>query len=382
MRIGLFADAYFPIISGVSLSVDILANELRKLGHEVYIICGEHENAIPDKYVIRVKGKRYPMKGMREYRYTAITNKLVNSIAKYDFDIVHCHTEFTMGRIGRRVAHKLNVPIAHTYHTMYEEYVHFVSATLAAPLRFLAKLYSRQFANSADDVIFPTIKVKRTFDRYGFKKSSHIIPTGIYLEKFDQSKVTEEEIETLRASYGIPKDAFVLQFLGRISREKSLDKLIDMFAKIKEDNVYLLIVGGGPDLELFANQCKELGIADRVKFTGMIKPNNVTLYYRASDLFVNFSTSETQGLTYLESLASDIPLLVKYDDNLENLLIEGQNGFSFSEDEDFIRLYHKIRQEKGLYEHLVKGTKKNLENYSAQNYAKQIEQIYINLLNK
>ena len=146
MKIGLFTDAYFPIISGVSLSVDILAKKLREKGHEVYIICGEHERAVEDPYVIRIKGYKYPMKGMREYRFTAITRKLIKNIASYHFDLVHCHTEFTMGRIGRRVGRKLHVPVVHTYHTMYEEYVHFVSKTLAGPLRFLAKWYSRKFA--------------------------------------------------------------------------------------------------------------------------------------------------------------------------------------------------------------------------------------------
>lgn len=379
MKIGLFTDAYFPIISGVSLSVDNLAKELRKLGHEVYIIAHFHEDAIPDPYTIRIKGHRLPMKGMKEYRIGKVTRKLVKQMVEYHFDIIHCHTEFTMGRLGRRAAKKTGVPVVHTYHTMYEDYVHFVSKMLAKPLRFAAKWYSKWFAKQARAVIFPTIKVKKTFDGYGFKGPGYIIPTGIYLDRFQPEHYDPTELQSLKQQYGLDSTKMVLLFLGRVSREKSISDLIAHFATVADHDIVLLIVGDGPDKPEFVAQINELGISDSVVFTGMVDPSEVGTYYRLADLFVNFSVTETQGLTYVESLASGTPLLVKYDDNLEGVVKEGLNGYTFKENEDFrshlLRLYNNP-QELTL---LQKQAAKDLDTFSATTYAKSVAAIYQSL---
>ncbi|MBN2604789.1 MAG: glycosyltransferase family 4 protein [Bacilli bacterium] len=382
MRIGLFTDAYYPIISGVSISVDALSKELTKLGHEVFIITNDHDHANIDDHVIRFEGKRLPMKGLHEYRIGKVTNKKVNDIGNLQLDLVHCHTEFTMGRLGRRAAKKFHIPVVHTYHTMYEDYVHFVTKMFALPLRFLAKKYSKWFANSADEVIFPTIKVKNTFDRYGFDKSSHIIPTGIYLEKFRRINYKNNDLLVLSQKLGIEQDDFVLLYLGRMSREKSIDSLICKFAKISEKNkkVKLLLVGGGPDQEYFEEKVNELGMNDSVIFTGMVFPTEVGSYYQIADLFVNFSVTETQGLTYIEALASGLPLLVKYDDNLEGVIENGGNGFSFKDEANFVTLFNKIYSNKVLFNEITNNASRGIEKFSAESYAINVLKIYNQLL--
>jgi 1,2-diacylglycerol 3-alpha-glucosyltransferase len=376
MKIGLFTDAYFPIISGVSLSVETLATELRKLGHEVYVIALYHEEAKPDPYVIRMRGYRLPMKGMKEYRISKVTRRHVKEMAAYGFDLVHCHTEFTMGRLGRRTARKLGVPVVHTYHTMYEDYVHFVSKALVIPLRFAAKKYFKRFADSADAVIFPTIKVKRTFDGYGYDGRGAIIPTGIYLEKFAPDRYDPAELKRLRHACGIDDDQFVLLFLGRVSREKSIGRLIELFARLEEDKTVLLIVGDGPDRPHFGKQVDRLGIRDKVRFTGMIPPERVGSYYRIADLFVNFSVTETQGLTYLEALASGLPLVVKYDDNLEGVVTNDVNGFTFHTDDTFLDLVSRLHNNPEKTAALAKQASSALEEFSARTYAMRVEDIY------
>jgi 1,2-diacylglycerol 3-alpha-glucosyltransferase len=380
MRIGIFTDAFTPIVSGVSVSLEILSAELRKLGHEVIVITNSHENAVECENTLRVKGYKFPMKGMNEYRFSRVSRKRVKEIGELNLDLVHCHTEFTMGRLGRRAARKFNLPVVHTYHTMYEDYVHFVSKTFSRPLRFLSKCYSKSFANSADEVIFPTIKVKRTFDRYGYKGHGHIIPTGIYLEQFRKINFKQTEIDKTKESLGIKKDDFVMIFLGRISREKSIEDLILEFSKIKKKNLKLLFVGGGPDMQVFKDLANKLGVLDKVIFSGMVPPNEVGLYYQLGDLFVNFSVSETQGLTYYEALASGVPLLVKYDDNLEDVIVEDYNGFSFKNNEDFVKLFEKLDSNPVLLSKLTQNANKAIEKYSAETYARKCEAIYKKLV--
>ncbi|MBU1019848.1 MAG: glycosyltransferase family 4 protein [Firmicutes bacterium] len=382
MKIGLFTDAYYPIISGVSISVDTLSKELTKLGHEVVIVTNDHDLANFDKNVIRFEGKRLPMKGLREYRIGKVTNKKINDIGNLKFDLIHCHTEFTMGRLGRRAAKRFNIPVVHTYHTMYEDYVHFVTKMFALPLRFLAKKYSKWFANSADEVIFPTIKVKKTFDRYGFEKTSHIIPTGIYLEKFRRINYKKNDSVELGKKLGIEVDDFVLLYLGRMSKEKSIDEIIVKFAQICEKNtkVKLLLVGGGPDQKYFEDLVQELNLSNKVIFTGMIVPTEVGSYYQIADLFVNFSVTETQGLTYIEALASGVPLLVKYDDNLEGVIENGVNGFAFKDNLDFVPLFNKIYTNQVLFNEITNNASRGIEKFSAENYAINVLKIYNKLL--
>ncbi|AIO18424.1 Alpha-monoglucosyldiacylglycerol synthase [Candidatus Izimaplasma bacterium HR1] len=376
MRIGLFTDAYFPIISGVTISVRTLRDELEKLGHEVFIISNNHDNAEEERNVVRTGGRKLPMKEMGEFRVGRVTKNKVKDIGTLNLDIVHCHTEFTMGRLGRKVARRYNLPVVHTYHTMYVEYIHFISKLFRRPLRFISKIYSRRFADSADVVIFPTIKVKRTFDDYGYKKKSYIIPSGIYLERFDKNSFPQNEIIQLKEKLGIRHDEYVMLFLGRISREKSIEELIIEFAKVKNPKAKLVIVGGGPDLEFFRSVSIKLGIEDKVIFTGMIDPLEIGIYYQLADLFVNFSMSETQGLTYYEALASCVPLLVKYDSNLEGIILNGENGYSFTDDNEFSVLADKIIKDKKLQAYFIEKSCATVQKFSAKNYAISVEEIY------
>jgi 1,2-diacylglycerol 3-alpha-glucosyltransferase len=384
MRIGLFTDAYYPIISGVSISVDILVKEFTKLGHEVIVITNDHDDAQITDHVVRVKGVRLPMKGLREYRIGKVTRKKVREIGNLNLDIVHCHTEFTMGRLGRKTARKNHIPVVHTYHTMYEDYVHFVSKAFSFPLRVISKWYSRSFAKSADEVIFPTIKVKNTFDKYGFKGSSHIIPTGIYIDRFRKLNFHQNDLDNLKQKLGFNKDDFIALFLGRMSREKSIEDLIKHFHKIskKHNDIKLLFVGGGPDIPLFKKEIENFNLSDKVVFTGMVSPEDTPKYYQIADLFINFSVTETQGLTYYEALASSTPLLVKYDDNLEDIIIQGKNGYAFNDDNDFDRYFDMIKNDENKLNNMKKHAAETVQRFSASNYARSIEKIYKKLLEK
>lgn len=383
MKIGLFTDAYAPIISGVSVSLKILKDELTKLGHEVYVFTHNHPMQVEEDYVVRLKGYALPMKSMKEYKISKVTNKKVREIMMYDLDIIHCHTEFSIGRLGRRVAKRMGIPVVHTYHTMYEDYCHHITKTFAKPLRFASKIYSKRFANSATKVVFPTIKVKKTFDRYGFRGPCEIIPTGIYLDRFRKINFKDEDILSLRNEIGIGKDDFVWLFLGRLSREKNIEQLIKEFSKLNLSKDHkLLIVGGGPDMDVFTKLVDKLNLKSQVIFTGMVQTDKVAAYYQVADLFVNFSDTETQGLTFIEALASGLPVLAKYDDNLEGVIIDHYNGLTFHENHEFKKAYYDLTGNTVKFNEITNNASKAIDSFSAQNYAKRIEQVYFDVLKK
>jgi len=289
-----------------------------------------------------------------------------------------------MGRLGRRVARKCNLPIVHTYHTMYDDYLHFISRTLKKPLKWLSKYYFRSFAKSADEVVFPTIKVKNTFDEYGFSRPVNIVPTGIYIDKFRRINFKEKEVARLKKSLGIKENEVVLMFLGRLSIEKNIEALITQYAELikTHDNTRLLIAGGGPDGDKFKKMVENYGLEDKVVFTGMIPPQEVGFYYQVGDLFVNFSTTETQGLTYIEALASGLPLLAKWDSNLHDVLQDDINGVTFQKDEEFVEAFERLTSNQVKFHKIQNNTTKSIDKFSARNYALNIEEVYKKAIKK
>ena len=158
--------------------------------------------------------------------------------------------------------------------------------------------------SKSTELIVPSLKTKEALELYGLNKDVHIIPTGLELEKFDPKNKNTELIEQIKDKYGI-KDQFIVTFLGRIAKEKSIEVLIDAMKEVikENDNVLCLIVGGGPQLEELKELVKDDHISNYVIFTGPKPSNEVPSYYHLSNVFVSASITETQGLTYIEAVA-------------------------------------------------------------------------------
>ena len=173
---------------------------------------------------------------------------------------------------------------------------------------------------AADVCIAPTEKVERTLLGYGIENSIAVIPTGIRLERFGRT-ADQEERERFRSEWGIAPGAKVVLSLGRLGFEKRIDELLRGWkqADIPKEQAVLLVAGGGPARESLERWAQELGLAEQVKFCGMIEPSGTPAFYQMADLFVCASTSETQGLTYAEALASGLPLLCRADSCLKEI---------------------------------------------------------------
>ena len=129
MRIGLFTDQYYPSISGIVTSIKMLYDGLTALGHEVYIFTSYDEDKIDNndelnfRNVINIPGKSYPFKDLKDYRFSFKHRKYISMVAPYNLDVIHIHTEFSVGKIGRVSGKKLGIPVVHTFHTLYEDYI-------------------------------------------------------------------------------------------------------------------------------------------------------------------------------------------------------------------------------------------------------------------
>lgn len=380
MKVLLTTDTYFPIINGVVISTYNLYNELIKLGHEVKILTlsqsGE-ERIEGDVYYLRSRGTRiYP--GVR------IGNpflcNVLEEILKWKPDIIHSQTEFTTFAVARIIRKKLHIPEVHTYHTMYEDYLHYIKISSKIG-KSLSRKLTAKLLNSMDGVITPTQKVEEILKSYGMNTNTYIVPTGIDLCKL-RSKISDIEKRNILDKYNIPKDIKKLIYIGRIAKEKNLDELIGFYNEIyKDDRVVFIIVGDGPFLEELRGKVKKLGISNKVIFTGMIKNENIGQYYQIGDIFINSSTSETQGLTYIEALASGVPVLCRSDKCNNDLIIDGVNGYKYNNKNEFKKYLDIMISNNQVLDEMKENTTINIEKYSTYNFVKNVEGIYYNLVN-
>ena len=189
MRIGIFTDTYPPYINGVSTSISMLEKALKQKGHQVYIVTVntknmkyEYEN---DGKLIRIPG--IPI-GIYDYRLTGIYPvRVINKIKKWNLDVIHSHTEFGVGTFARIIAKQLGIPLVHTYHTMYEDYVHYIThGYFDKSSKKLVEYFTKFYCDkTASELIVPSRKTYNLFkEKYKCDKNIHIVPTGMDVENF------------------------------------------------------------------------------------------------------------------------------------------------------------------------------------------------------
>ena len=330
MRIGLFTDAYLPDINGVVSSVATLKHALEELGHTVFIITNHKGVKIAedeDGHILRLPGleikKFYGYKMSSPVQFTADAY-----IEKMDLDVIHIQTEAGVGMFGRQMAKVLHIPIVYTYHTMYEDYTHYFNPLEFDSVEKLGKSFIRAFsrvmANGSQAVIAPSEKTKQALIQYGVMAPIYIVPTGLDLSVYDRKNLDETRVKRIREELGFSQEDHIVVFVGRIAKEKAI-------CKNKDPHLHLVIVGGGTDMEYYQDLAKKYNVENRVHFTGKIPKEDIAYYYAAFDCFVSASLSETQGMTYIEALASGLLVFGRRDEVLKDLVDEGKSGYYFDD---------------------------------------------------
>lgn len=354
MKILITSDWYYPVVNGVVRSILNLKKYMEDQGHEVRVLTLSNSTESYESdgvyYIGSVgAGKVYP-----DARITAtFRNKFILEIIKWSPDVIHSQCEFSTFMMARKIAHKTNAPLIHTYHTVYEDYTHYFSPSRRWGKKVISVL-SRAVAERVSKIVAPSEKTKNILLGYGIGEDIiEVIPTGIEIPEL-MSK------DKLRQLHGYSKDDNIMLYLGRIAAEKNIEEILDFYEKIEMDNLKLLVVGGGPYLEKLKSYSNKL--SKNVEFLGMIEPVFVKEYYQLADIFVSASQSETQGLTYYEALSNSTIAICRKDSCLEGVIIDGFNGYQYTKYEDF---------SKDLLEVLNDKEKKLLMQKNARNYAEE-----------
>lgn len=379
MNIGIFTDTYFPQVSGVSTSIRTLKEALEEKGHNVYIFTttDPHVNKGQDEENV-YRFSSIPFVSFTDRRIAVRGLFEATKIAKeLNIEIVHTQTEFSMGLIGKHVAKKLKVPKVHTYHTMYESYLHYIlNGRVLKPHH--VKQMSKSFLKGYSGVVAPSQRVLNTLEKYGILGPYSVIPTGVNLKNFKKDATRD-----IRQEYGIKKDEKLLLSLSRLSSEKGIDRIIaNMPDIIKENpNSKLLVVGDGPQKEELEQDVEKLGMDKYVTFVGQVDNRDVGDYYKAADVFLSASDSESQGLTYIEAMSSGAKIVAYESDYLKQLLDDPSLGMTYKTDQEFVKDVTKYLQTPPISEDAAIREAK-LYDISAEQFSFRVMSFYLDCLER
>lgn len=386
MKILLTTDWYKPVVNGVVTSVINLKKELEMRGNDVRVLTLSRTfESYADEGVYYIKSlnleKIYP----NARAVIPHAEPLIQELIGWRPDVVHSQCEFMTFSYASKIARKCGCPLVHTYHTVYEDYIHYLPGgfsqykTGAKLEKMFVACFSRRVLEKTSQVIAPTRKVENILKKYGVEEPVAIVPTGIELGRFKE-EISQEEKNRRKRELGIPLENKVLVSVGRLAKEKNLEELLEYFSRyIKEGqkkNMTFLIAGDGPHRENLEALVKNLGLTDQVMFTGMIPPEEVDRYYKLGDVFVCASSSETQGITYIEALACGLPALCRKDECLNQVVTDGYNGFQYENYQYFkMHLNYILEDEERRLEMGQRGREIS-QVYSTWNFCTAAERIY------
>jgi len=333
LKILFISDVYFPRINGVSTSINTFVGQLKELGHEVHLIAPEYGILTEDEAWIR----RIPSRSIyfdpedKLMKYGLALDRL-GELRREGYDLIHINTPFVAHYLGLKLAHLLDVPCVETYHTFFEDYLHHYLPWLPKSFaKGFARWLSRRQCNEVDAVVAPSQPMLDVLRQYGVESRAEVIPTGLQPKSFELGDGL-----AFRKKYGIAEDRPVALFVGRVAFEKNIAFLLRMAVELrkKQPDMLLVIAGEGPAEASLHALSEQLGLQDNIKFIGYLDRNTeLNGCYRAADVFVFASTTETQGLVLLEAMAQGVAVVAVAELGTKSILIEGEGALIALEQE-------------------------------------------------
>lgn len=304
LRVALFTNVYLPTTNGVVVSVESFRKALTKLGHHVYVF-GPHSGDIEDRapYIFRYPALELPL---QKYPLALPLSPYVDHLfTNLKPQVLHANHPALLGRVAVKKSQEFQLPLVYTYHTRYADYAHYAEPLPQDRVREFIEHWLGVFMTECHQVIVPSQSIKSMIsERYQIEKGVSVVPTGVETSRFAQWN-KEQAREELGWS---PQDR-VLISIGRLAKEKSFDTLLESLSRLKDGSVRLVLLGSGDEKDALKELSRELGVEERVTFTGLVPFESVPLYLAAADLFVFASVTETQGLVTLEAMASGLPVV-------------------------------------------------------------------------
>lgn len=331
MRVAIFTNTYHPTLNGVANCVDAYCRGLEARGHEVFIFApcpNDYDPSEDSERVLRFPAVPFP--GDWDYDIAVPYSKpVMSALRDVDYDLVHTQHPVWVGTWGAWFARWAGLPIVTTIHTEYELYARLVPLPEQLVEAYL-KVQVTGYCNKCHMVTTPAQSARDRLLAQGV-----VVPVEILYNPIDLSELPETDPAKARAAHDIDPRAFVMGFIGRLAPEKDLQLVLDTAAIVmdKVRPAHFLVVGDGSEMKTLQAHARDIGIADKVTFTGFIDHSEIPHYQAALDAFVTASMSETQPLAYTEAMAVGTPVVALRAPGAQDMIEPNQNGL-LSDPED------------------------------------------------
>ncbi len=326
MKILFISDVYFPRVNGVSTSIRTFISQLKILGHQVDLIAPDYGvNNTTENFVKRIPARSIYFDPEDKLMKYGEALKLLPELRQGNYDLIHIHTPFVAHYLGIKLSKLLNIPCVETYHTFFEDYLHHYLPWIPKRMaRGLARMISKRQCNAVDAIVAPSQPMLDVLRSYGVLVHADVIPTGLQSSSFAQADGL-----AFRIKYGIALGRPMLLYVGRVAFEKNIDFLLQMTKCLIEThpNILLVVTGEGPAEKSLNQLSKTLNLQNNVQFIGYLDRNTeLNACYKAADVFVFASKSETQGLVLLEAMAQGTPVVAIAELGTASILVEGEGA--------------------------------------------------------
>lgn len=381
LKIGMFMDSWYPDVNGVILVMDNLLRNMNKYADVTLVVPKmekKYDDSIYPYKVIRVDSMQLPLANYKLGLVDLEYFKLKKQFKDIDFDIIHIHSPFALGRLGIRIAREKNIPVIATMHTRWEfEFEKYLKSKQLAKIcvNHLIKSY-----NKCDSCITLNNSLKKVYDDYGYRGKYKLIYNGTDL---DIVKDKEKSLDRINNLFKINKDDIVFLFVGRIISIKNIFFILDTLKELKKRhfNFKMIYVGDGPDYDNLNKKIKEYELSNDVFLAGKIMDRELlkSIYYRAN-LFLFPSLFDSSSLVQIEAASQETPTLfiegAVTADTVENNI----NGFTGKNDVKlFADRIEEIMKDKKLYNSVKKKAREDLakswEEISLETYNYYLEMI-------
>jgi glycosyltransferase involved in cell wall biosynthesis len=371
MRIALMSDVYKPVLNGVVHHVALLKQQLETLGEQVWLFVPGHTEPGDETHVVRIPGIPIADTG---YHLSISLDQRSRELLQM-MDIIHVHHPFLSGSFGLFAANRYQLPLVFTNHTRYDLYVKQYLPLLPSALSETAlQAYFHLFSHYCAALIAPSRSIAEIVKGWGVQGRIEIIPNGIELERFE----APARVVT-RQTLGLADDAVVAIFVGRMSGEKNVERLLTIYHHLvkEESRSHLLLVGGGPQLDEYRALAHQYGLQQRVTFVGNALYPQIPDYLALSDFFVTASVSEVHPLTLIEAAATGLPALGIHSPGVSDVIQDGETGL-LADDNDlsFGLRFLKLVHDRAYRRQLGQAAQRYSRTLSAHSNARRILQLY------
>ncbi len=370
MKICMITDTYHPTFDGIVRYLDYLIPELLKQGHKVSIICphfkGEKHISFPRENlkIIRTFTTRFKVNA---YVFALPDWRLTRAIRKSD--IVVLHSLMPLGTVGGLVAKFFRKKVGLFCH--HDERVILQDIIKLRPffVRFLFWLIRKYYTKIVNVFFHATERFRRKLVWFDAPEDKiYHTPFAINSNSFHPKPEFD-----LRKRYNLPEEGIISCYLGRLSVEKNVDNIISAMddAMDQNPNLYGLMVGGGPNEELFINHPRKNN--DRFIFTGFVPEKELQSHYAVCDMFVTPTLNESSCFTVFEAMTCQVPVITAEKDHDPDI-IHGTNALLIND----VLNHHEIKEnilrlanDKALRETIALNGQKLIASRTWQNHAEK-----------